>query len=90
MRNENYRDFELGLRLLKAAGLNIVSITSDGDRSLIMAINEVFPGMTHQRCIVHVQRMALAYLTKFPKTIAGRELKNIILDLHKLIVMRND
>ena len=84
VRNENYRDFELGLRLLKAAGLNIASITSDGDRGLIMAINEVFPGIVHQRCIVHVQRMGLAYLTRFPKTTAGRELKSIILDLHKI------
>lgn len=84
VRDENYRDFELGLRLLKSTGLNIKSITSDGDRSLIMAINEVFPGITHQRCIIHVQRMALAYLTRFPKTEVGRELKSIILDLHKI------
>lgn len=84
VKSENYRDFEMGLRLLKAAGLNIVSITSDGDRGLIMAINEVFPGITHQRCIIHVQRMGLAYLTRFPKTEAGRELRNIILDLHKI------
>jgi len=84
VKDENYRDFELGLRLLKSAGLNIVSITSDGDRGLIMAINEVFPGITHQRCIVHVQRMGLAYLTRFPKTIPGRELRLIVLDLHKI------
>ncbi len=84
VRDENYRDFELGLRLLKATGLNIVSITSDGDRGLIMAINEVFPGIVHQRCIIHVQRMGLAYLTRFPKTIAGRELRRMILDLHKV------
>lgn len=84
VRDENYQDFELGLRLLKAAGLNIVSITSDGDRGLIMAINEVFTGVVHQRCIVHVQRMGLAYLTRFPKTVAGRELRLMILDLHKI------
>ena len=79
--HENYLDFRLGLELLKMAGLNIVSITSDGDRELIMAINEVLPGVTHQRCIVHVQRMSLAYLTKFPKTIAGRELRSIVLSM---------
>ncbi len=43
--NENYLDFKLGLELLKRAGLNIKSITSDGDRALIMAINEVLPGV---------------------------------------------
>jgi hypothetical protein len=82
--HENYLDFRLGLELLKKAGLNIVSITSDGDRELIMAINEVFPGIIHQRCLVHVQRMSLAYLTKFPKNQAGRELKLIVLDLCRI------
>jgi len=84
VKQENYLDFKLGLELLKTAGLNIVSITSDGDRGLIMAINEVFPGIVHQRCIVHVQRMGLAYLTRFPKYPAGRELRKIVLDLHKV------
>ena len=84
VKKENYLDFKLGLELLKTAGLNIASITSDGDRGLIMAINEVFPGIVHQRCIVHVQRMALAYLTRCPKYPAGKELRNIVLDLHKI------
>lgn len=84
VKSENYFDFRLGLELLKKAGLNIKSITSDGDRALIMAINEVLPGTCHQRCIVHVQRMGLAYLTRYPKYPAGKELKNIILDLHKI------
>lgn len=84
VKTENYLDFKLGLELLKAAGLNIVSITSDGDKGLIMAINEVWPGVTHQHCIVHVQRMSLDYLTKFPRTMAGRELRKIVLDLHHI------
>jgi AraC-like DNA-binding protein len=84
VKDENYLDFKLGLELLKRAGLNIASITSDGDRALIMAINEVFPGIVHQRCIVHVQRMALAYLTRFPKYPAGKELRLIVRDLHKV------
>lgn len=84
VKTENYLDFKLGLELLKAAGLNIVSITSDGDKGLIMAISEVWPGVIHQRCIVHVQRMSLDYLTKFPRTPAGRELRMIVLDLHRI------
>ena len=84
VKEENCSNFEMGLRLMKAAGLNMASITSDGDRGLIMAINNVLPGILHQRCIVHVQRMGLAYLTRFPKTEAGRELRIIIRDLHKI------
>lgn len=84
MRKENYRDFELGLKLLKTAGLNIVSITSDGEKELIMAIRDALPDAVHQRCIIHVQRMSLLYLTRFPKYPAGRELRLIILDLHRI------
>lgn len=84
VKDENYLDFKLTLELLKATELNIVSITSDGDKGLIMAVREVFPGTRHQRCITHVQRMGLAYLTRFPKYKAGKELRLIVNDLHKI------
>lgn len=84
VRNENYGDFKLGLELLNKVGINIKSITSDGDRALIMAINEVLPGICHQRCIIHVQRMALAYLTRFPKQEAGKDLRKIVRDMHRI------
>lgn len=84
VKKENYLDFRMGLELLKKTGLNIKSITSDGDRGLIMAINEVFPGLIHQRCLIHIQRMALLYLTRFPKYIAAKEFRKIILDLLKV------
>lgn len=81
---ENQRNFRSGLELLKASGLIITSITSDGHKELAPAIKEVYPGMVHQRCIIHVQRIALNYLTKFPKTIAGKELRAIVKNLHKI------
>jgi len=83
-KTENYRDFRLSLEALKQVGLNIISITSDGHRELILAVKDVLPSTYHQRCIVHVQRMALNYLTKFPKSEAGRELRIIVKDLHKI------
>ncbi|MFP4514855.1 MAG: transposase [Parcubacteria group bacterium] len=81
---ENYIDFKMGLELLTKAGLYIKTITSDGDRGLIMAINDVLPHVAHQRCLVHIQRMALAYLTRNPKYLAGKELREIILDVHRV------
>ena len=84
VKKENYLDFQLDLELLKKAGLNITSITSDGDKELIKAINEVLPGIVHQRCIVHVQRMSLVYLTQHPQTTAGRELRLIVLDMCRI------
>jgi hypothetical protein len=84
VKSESYLEFRHSLELLKASGLNIVSVTSDGDKGLIMALKEIFPGIIHQRCIIHVQRMALIYLTRFPKYRAGKDLRLIALELHRI------
>ncbi|PIR13046.1 transposase, partial [Candidatus Falkowbacteria bacterium CG11_big_fil_rev_8_21_14_0_20_39_10] len=81
---ENYNNYVADLELLKQSGLNIVSITSDGQKGLIKAINRVFPKVIHQRCIIHVQRMSLIYLTRFPKTEAGITLRYWVRKLHEI------
>ncbi len=81
---ENRRDFKLCLMALKEAGLIIRSITSDGERGLILAIKEVCPEVLHQRCLIHVQRMSLAYLSRFPKSGAGKELRKLTRSLHSI------
>jgi transposase-like protein len=81
---ENYRDFKLSLMVLVAAGLNIRSITSDGEKGLILAVREVLPDTLHQRCIIHVQRMSLIYLGRFPQSEAGRDLRKITRLLHNI------
>ena len=65
------------LEYLKQAGLNIISIASDGQKGLIKAVRDVFPWAIHQRRVIHIQRMALIYLTRFPKTEAGITLRYI-------------
>ncbi|MBA3047772.1 transposase, partial [Candidatus Falkowbacteria bacterium] len=45
---ENYNNYVADLELLKQSGLDIVSITSDGQKGLIKAINRVFPNVIHQ------------------------------------------
>lgn len=75
VQRENYDNYVIDLRPLKQSGLNIISITSDGQKGLIKAINEVFPNTIHQRCVIHIQRMSLIYLTRFPKTEAGITLR---------------
>ena len=81
---ENYNNYVADLELLKQSGLNIVSITSDGQKGLIKAINRVFPNVIHQRCIIHIQRMSLIYLTRFPKTEAGITLRYWVRKLHEI------
>lgn len=84
VQNESYINYLNDLKLLKKTGLNIVSITSDGQRGLKKAISEVFPRTIHQRCIIHVQRMSLIYLTQNPKTEAGQMLRYWITKLHEM------
>ena len=64
--------------------LNIISITSDGQKGLIKAIKQVLPNVIHQRCIVHIQRMSLVYLTRNPKTEAGVIFRNLVRTLHEI------
>lgn len=72
---ESYDTYLNDLKLLKKTNLNIISITSDGQRGLKKAISEIFPNIFHQRCVIHVQRMSLIYLTRRPKTEAGLMLR---------------
>lgn len=81
---ENYYDYLIDLEFLKQVGLNIASVTSDGQKGLIKAINDVFPNVIHQRCIIHIQRMSLIYLTRNPKTQAGAMLRQLVKNLHKI------
>jgi hypothetical protein len=81
---ENHYNYSTDLEFLKQLGLTVASITSDGQKGLIKAVNDVFPNVIHQRCVVHVQRMSLTYLTRFPKTNAGIELRFLVKELHKI------
>lgn len=79
---ECWYNYMTDLEYLKQIGLKVVSITSDGQKGLIKAVKDVFPEAIHQRCIIHIQRMALIYLTRNPKTEAGITLRYWIRKLH--------
>jgi hypothetical protein len=81
---ENYYNYLTDLEFLKQIGLTVASITSDGQKGLVKAVRDVFHNAIHQRCIVHIQRMSLNYLTRFPKTGAGIELRCLVKELHKI------
>ena len=65
-------------------GVRIESITCDGHKALLKAIKVVCPGITLQRCLIHIQRMCLVWLSKKPKSDAGKDLRKIISRLHKI------
>jgi transposase-like protein len=69
------------LRWLQARGVICASITSDGSTGIHTAVNLVYPDIPHQRCVVHIQRQALAWLTRNPKTVPGQHVKPLVQEL---------
>ena len=79
---EWYEELKEDLQNLIALGVQIESITCDGHKALLKAINKVCRQVIVQRCLVHIQRMCRIWLTSQPKSIAAYELRNIVGGLH--------
>ena len=75
---EYYSEIKEDLENLDRLGVQIESITCDGHKPTLKAIREVYTGITIQRCLVHVHRMANIWLRQKPKTQASIELKEIV------------
>jgi transposase-like protein len=76
---EHYREIKEDLDNLINLGVHIESITTDGHKSILKAIKKSLPDVIVQRCLVHIQRMCLLWLTRFPKHDAGIELRRLVL-----------
>ncbi len=81
---EHYEEIKEDLTNLIKLGVQIESITCDGHKSILKAINKALPNVLIQRCLVHLQRMCLLWLTRYPQSIAGIELRKHILLLLKI------
>jgi transposase-like protein len=76
--NEHYLEIREDLENLNALNIQIESITCDGHRAILKAIKKAFKDTVPiQRCLVHIQRMSRIWLTKEPKSIAGKQLLQI-------------
>jgi hypothetical protein len=78
---EHFAEIKEDLDNLIKLGVHIESITTDGHKSILKAIKKSLPDVRVQRCLVHIQRMCLLWLTRFPKHIAGIELRELVLML---------
>lgn len=78
---EHYEEIKEDLENLIKLGVQIESITTDGHKSILKAIKKSLPDALAQRCLVHIQRMCLLWLTRFPKHIAAIELRRLVLQL---------
>jgi len=65
-------------------GIIIESVTCDGLRNILRAIRKSSPETIIQRCLAHIQRESLIWLTKRPKSNAGVELRKIVRLLHTI------
>jgi hypothetical protein len=72
------------LENLISLGITIESVTCDGLSNILRAIRKSSPKTIIQRCIAHIQRETLMWLTKHPKSVAGVELREIIKRLHTI------
>jgi len=76
---EHFGEIKEDLDNLIKLGVHIESITTDGHKSILKAIKKSLPDVIVQRCLVHIQRMCLLWLTRFPKHDAGMELRRLVL-----------
>jgi Transposase, Mutator family len=81
---ERYEEIKEDLSNLQHLGLQIVSITCDGHKATLKAVKKTLPGVIVQRCLVHIQRMCLLWLTGHPSYDAGKELRVLVLLIHKI------
>jgi len=65
-------------------GVQIESVTTDGHKSALKAIKKSMPDVRVQRCLVHIQRMCLLWLTRYPKHCSGVELRHLVLQILKI------
>lgn len=81
---EHYEEIKEDLDNLLKLGIQIESVTSDGHKSILKAIKKSMPEAIVQRCLVHIQRMCLLWLTQYPKHLAGQELRHLVLLILKI------
>lgn len=66
---------------LKKRGLSPISFTTDGNPRAIRVIRALWPGITIQRCLVHIQRQGLSWCRTNPKRADAKELRMIFRDV---------
>jgi hypothetical protein len=68
-------------RSLIARELNPTSYTTDGNPQAIKTIRFLWPGVTIQRCLVHIQRQGLSWCRRYPKATYARSLRDLFLEV---------
>jgi transposase-like protein len=75
---ESYVIVHPWFRELRTNGLAIKYIAMDGERSIMRAVQDVWPEAKIQRCLYHIQREGMRWLRTYPKTLAGQQLRHLL------------
>lgn len=74
---ERLRDIREDLLNLKRLGVEVYSITCDGHKAILKAIERALPEVIVQRCLVHIKRQVKNYLSEHPKHPVCKELLHL-------------
>lgn len=85
---ESYRSWHDCFVFLKVRGVIPSFVVCDGQKGLLGAVRAVWPEVRIQRCVAHIIRQSLAWLTRSPKTPAGRQLRRIVRALGRIRTAR--
>lgn len=85
---ENSDEIADDLKTLKESGVTCIGVVTDGGKPLIKGVTDVYPTIPKQRCLVHLQRLSLIWLTRKPRTDAGMELRTLCLLINKIKTKR--
>lgn len=66
------------LQTIRRMGIRIESVTSDGGPDIIRAVKYACPNAIRQRCLAHIERECLGWITQHPKSAAGIELRRLV------------
>jgi len=66
---------------LKEQGLNPISCTVDGNPQVIKVLQQLWPNIMIQRCLVHIQRQGLMWCRRNPKRTDAKYLRKLFLQV---------
>ncbi|MCG2687725.1 transposase [Candidatus Parcubacteria bacterium] len=77
--SEKPRDLHTFFRTLAQRGLSLKYATIDGNPALSIALQQQWPEVILQRCLVHIQRQGLSWCRRNPKRTDAKHLRELFL-----------
>lgn len=81
---ERFDEMVSDLEFLKQQGVNCIGAVSDGSNAILSALRAIFDDVPKQRCLVHVQRQTLTWITQRPRMTAGIVLRKVCLQINQI------